>query len=47
MSNGILPKYPHPGSWKVHDPLHLLVAGQWYHQENLAETMAFATLGLI
>lgn len=48
LSNGILPSILYQGVLESALTLFIYwLAGQWYHQENLAETMAFATLGLI
>ena len=48
LSNGILPSILYQGVLESALTLFLYwLARQWYHQENLAETMAFATLGLI
>ena len=48
LSNGILPSILYQGVLESALTLFIYwLARQWYHQENLAETMAFATLGLI
>ena len=48
LSNGILPSILYQGILESALTLFIYwLARQWYHQENLAETMAFATLGLI
>ena len=48
LSNGILPSILYQGVLESALTLFIYwLARQWYHQENLAETMSFATLGLI